>query len=709
MTEKLKGYYISYKRMSTKVQLEGTSKSRQEELLTSFLAKHNLKKADDFIDVGKSAKSGENIEKGGKLYTIIENAKNGKYDSEKHNYYLIIEAFDRLSRQTINKALSLFLEILDFNINIVTLFDEAVYRPNSDQVDIIKALVYFQQAWDESEKKSIRLSAAYGHKREDAAASKMVMTSNCPRWLEVKKGGEIKRSKNGKYCDRYYSVIEERVKVINIIFEKTAYENYGAGKLANFLNIELKVPSFSGKLWGVSYIARLLNDRRLLGYYQPYQKKSGQEKRNQIGDEIEGYYPKVITETLFSDVQRARKSRISAKTGKSRGGRNGAFSNLFRDISKCAYCGASMHFKNNSAGESYLICNVASRSNQCSNKSIRYEFFVKSFFFIINKIDFSEVFNSKTLSKSQTIARIDIDKLKIKLEHIEKEEKKISDIIGKVNDPSPLIDKLNILGDKKKLITAEIKQKEIFISKKPENEIFIESIADLYLEISKNNDIKKRVAINDILKKHFSNIVFDGIGKIAIAFFDKHEMKNSLYQLFEIKNNLLVFTADIEKLEYELSFYIPASKEYFYGMEKLDNSSLAKLRNELKVHRFEKALFASKIKKIDEHSQSKIGNENITILDVIVEIASEIKQSVIAGEDHLIHVPKKLDMTKFSNNGLHFEKGFPVNQELKYLDRLIEITTPKYMHDCPKKAKENEQKDIELQKKIDIALSKSNE
>lgn len=706
MAEKLKGYYISYKRMSTKIQLQGTSKARQDELLNEFLGKHQLKKAGDFIDIAKSAKSGDHLKKGAQFFSIIENAQNGTYDTEQHDYYLIIEAFDRLSRQTINKALSLFLEILDFNISIVTLFDGRVYKPNSEQLDIIQALVYFQQAWDESEKKSIRLSKAYEYKRKDAAKTKMVMTSNCPKWLEVKEGGEVKKSlnKDKKDCDKYYSIIEERAEIIKIIFEKTAYENYGAGKLINYLNTELKVPSFTGKLWGVSYIARLVNDRRLLGYYQPYQKKSGQEERLQIGDEIKDYYPKVISDTLYNAVQAARESRISAKTGIATGGRNGAFSNLFKDVSKCAYCGSNMHFKNNSAGESYLICSVASRSDRCSNKAIRYEFFIKSFFYIINKIDFSEVFNSETFSKSQVAATKDINRLKIKLDDIDKERKKISNIIGQIKDPTVLIEKLNDLGDKKKQLREEIKSKKIFISKKPENEVFIKNIADLYLEISKNNDIKKRVAINDIIKKHFSNIVFDGISKIAMAFFNKEEIKNNLYQLFEIKNNRLVFTADVEKLGYDLSFYVPTNKEYFYDIGKLDDLTLSDLRNELKVSRLEKLLFAGQIEKINKNSHNKIDNDFITFFDVITEVAEEIKKSVISGEDYLIDVPKRLNIAKFKNNGLLFEKGLPEDTEMKYLNRFRELYITKITPDSEEKIKENARKDAELKRKLDEAL-----
>ena len=49
--------------------------------------------------------------------------------SVKRGSYLIVESLDRLSREQVLTAQSLFLSIIQAGINLVTLMDGKVYRP----------------------------------------------------------------------------------------------------------------------------------------------------------------------------------------------------------------------------------------------------------------------------------------------------------------------------------------------------------------------------------------------------------------------------------------------------------------------------------------------------------------------------------------------------------------------------------------------------
>ena len=135
---------------------------------------------------------------------------------------------------------------------------------------------------------------------------------------------------------------------------------------------------------------------------------------------------------------------------------------------------------------------------------------------------------------------------------------------------------------------------------------------------------------------------------------------------------------------------------------------MSDLRNELKVSRLEKLLFAGQIEKINENSHNKIDNDFITFFDVITEVAEEIKKSVISGEDYLIDVPKRINIAKFENNGLLFEKGLPENTEMKYLNRFRELYITKITPDNEEKIKEDARKDAELRILLDEMNHKIN-
>jgi DNA invertase Pin-like site-specific DNA recombinase len=148
----------SYVRMSTPEQLKGHSKQRQLESSAAYAKAHGLDLVEGGLeDLGVSAFKGDNVSTG---------ALGGFLDAVEKRLvpagsYLLVESLDRISRQEIVEALTLFLRIIKAGINLATLQDSRVYR--ADQVDfqdLIISLTIMSRAHEESQLKSQRVGAA---------------------------------------------------------------------------------------------------------------------------------------------------------------------------------------------------------------------------------------------------------------------------------------------------------------------------------------------------------------------------------------------------------------------------------------------------------------------------------------------------------------------------------------------------------------------
>jgi len=164
--------------MSTEIQLKGDSRRRQLEASRAYAEANGLELAEgaELEDIGVSAFKGANAREGA-LGQFLGAIKAG---SVKPGSYLIVESLDRLSREQVLKAQSLFLSIIQAGIHLVTLTDGRVYRAGmTDLGDLIISLVIMSRAHEESQTKSHRISAAWKNKRVEATAQKP-MTKWCP-------------------------------------------------------------------------------------------------------------------------------------------------------------------------------------------------------------------------------------------------------------------------------------------------------------------------------------------------------------------------------------------------------------------------------------------------------------------------------------------------------------------------------------------------
>jgi DNA invertase Pin-like site-specific DNA recombinase len=240
-----------------------------------------------------------------------------------------VESLDRLSREQVLTAQSLFLSIIQAGINLVTLTDGRVYQAGkTDLADLITSLVIMSRAHEESQTKSHRIAAAWKNKR--AKANQRPMTKWCPAWLALS-------------SDRTsYEPNPERVEIVRQIFKDTA-SGIGMYSVTSRLN-KARVETFGGPNgWYQSYIAKILSNRAVLGEFQPHVRVDGKPVPD--GEAIQGYFPAIIDEELFYQAQFAKSQRRGAGAGR----KGAAFTNLFSGLAKCAYCGSPVQRSRNPA------------------------------------------------------------------------------------------------------------------------------------------------------------------------------------------------------------------------------------------------------------------------------------------------------------------------------------------------------------------------
>ena len=132
-------------------------------------------------DVGISAFSGANAS-GGALSRFLKAIRERKVPT---GSFLIVESFDRLTRQEALKSFGLFNEIINAG-----------------------SIMAMSRAHEESRLKSERLVAAWQHKRKNADNRKL--TARCPSWLRL--SADKKK----------FEVIKDRANVVVRMFKESA-------------------------------------------------------------------------------------------------------------------------------------------------------------------------------------------------------------------------------------------------------------------------------------------------------------------------------------------------------------------------------------------------------------------------------------------------------------------------------------------------------
>jgi DNA invertase Pin-like site-specific DNA recombinase len=305
----------SYIRFSTPEQAKGDSLRRQTEMAEAYCRRRGwtLDTSLTLSDLGVSAFRGDNALVGN-LRTFLDAIKSKKVLP---GSVLIVESIDRISRQGIDEGYDLIKGILKAGIILVTLSPERefdVSATKSLSKGALEIQLILERAAEESERKSVRLGAAWSKKRERARGNGDVLTHQLPAWIE---------ERNGRL-----QLIPACAAAVRRIFEMAA-NGYGH-KLTVATFVQDAVPPMKdGMAWNASYIGYILKDRRAVGEFQPC------SRGKPIGEPMSGYYPAVVTEEAWL------RARAGAAQRRQSRGRRGGHVNLFTHLAKDALGGSS--------------------------------------------------------------------------------------------------------------------------------------------------------------------------------------------------------------------------------------------------------------------------------------------------------------------------------------------------------------------------------
>src|SRR5260221_6996753 len=258
---------ISYLRFSTPEQALGNSTERQLNAARDYCARNGLELDEDLsiADEGLSGYKGHNVEKGS-LGHFLNEVKAGKIPT---GTALIVENLDRLSRQGIDATTDLLKQLTKSGIDVHVIAINRVLKAsfNNSLVDYMLIGVQADLAFQESKKKSERIGSAWAAKRERIGKTGELYTRNIPEWLTVEDG-----------------------KIVEVPeVDSIAREAFRMG--ANGIGVD-NITRAIGSQFSRSWFARLLNDRSVLGEFQP----KGAEV-------IPDYFPQVISRSEFDAVR----------------------------------------------------------------------------------------------------------------------------------------------------------------------------------------------------------------------------------------------------------------------------------------------------------------------------------------------------------------------------------------------------------------------
>jgi len=285
----------SYQRFSSDAQSEGDSLRRQKELARKYVEENpelglTLDTALNMTDVGVSAFKGDNMTTGalGKFLVAVHQGLIPR------GSYLLIEAFDRFSREQPNKAAGALLTLVNSGIVVVTLNNRQVFR-EEDFADGTAGLVAFMGAF----------IAMEGAHREQVNKGKRIAAAWSNKWVQLK--ADIAAGKKPKaltklrpfWLDEDLKPIKDKVTVLRDIFDKRGNQGWGKVAIATYLN-DSKIPTPKGKTladgspkkWNASTVDKLLASKAPAGVFV-----------NAHGEEIDGYYPSVVDEVTFTKVR----------------------------------------------------------------------------------------------------------------------------------------------------------------------------------------------------------------------------------------------------------------------------------------------------------------------------------------------------------------------------------------------------------------------
>ncbi|MSU61256.1 MAG: recombinase family protein [Pedosphaera sp.] len=496
----------SYVRLSSKRQTKDTStgQTRQLERAAAICKEkgwHLSPKT--FLDLGVSGYKGENRLQGS-LAKFIKLAKEGKLGEQP---VLLLEGFDRFSRQNIDKAEPAFVDLLKSGVDIhVSLTNKTFTKEHTKELlSRVEILVSIKQAHDFSALLSSRIKSTQELRDRKIRSGQVIRTCNVPRYYAFDDAAKT-------YIQTPAADIVKRI-------IKDYLDGNSLYRISQTLNTE-QIPCIGYKArvkWSRMTIRGILQTEALYGIHK--------------GNEAFFKDP-ICDKDTFDRI------RVLLKQNSGNRGRFGSdFVNMFRGIAKCPVCKGSMsagvQFINSKTGKAkkepyrYFRCSSVSNSIPCTN---RHNFNLKEieteFFAVFMQQDPEAVFrqnddgaNQKEITRTQTeldkvskkiktlLEDDDLSEVKAKLQELRKQRQSLNTKLqGLQLNRSAQVVRMENIVDFKRLLAAVKKPTETFTTADKMN--FEKGISSLEQKL-KNNAI--RMKVRNILPSIISRIDFNAV------------------------------------------------------------------------------------------------------------------------------------------------------------------------------------------------------
>lgn len=345
--DKSKVRVLSYTRFSTRKQAKGSSTERQVAMTKDWckINGFSLEDSDKYDDKGISAFSGANT-KAGKLSILQQKLETGEIPP---GSILIVEAFDRLTRQELGAAIGLLWSLINSGLIIVTLTDGRVWdqKTMNDLTSFITSVLMLHRGHNESQQKSARLRATFEIHRAKLSAQAF---GTAPGWLR-------RKDKSSPWV-----VDEAKAAIVRKVFELSA-KGLGSKAIAKIAHDEKwEVPTrlnLTDGRWHAQMASGILRNRAVLGELQhrltSYEAREQHWKGVDIGEPIKDHYPRIVSDEMWLASRASIRTRSVARR------RDTHYYNVFSGLMYCGHCGAPIHRKSEKHGYSRGQLNCADR------------------------------------------------------------------------------------------------------------------------------------------------------------------------------------------------------------------------------------------------------------------------------------------------------------------------------------------------------------
>ena len=329
-------------------QLKGDSQRRQAEGAARWCLANGVVLVEDYRDLGVSGFRGKNSSEAGALGAFLKLCRDGRIEK---GAFLIVESLDRVSRQSVMEAFDLFREIIGAGVRLVTLSDNQIYDSEAVQKNwtmLIISLSVMARAHEESKMKSLRATASWEAWRRTAKEKPLL--SRCPFWVRPTTDGT-------------WAVIPEKADLVRQMFIWRK-GGWGSFKITKQLRADGHI-SPMGVQWSPCTVSRLLDSRTVLG-------ELGASPNGEPA--IPGYYPAILSEELWSSVQKLRKSLRNMR------GRSGT--NVFSKLAYSKVSGGTLQFTAKGGPYCYLADSARIRfgaTGPAARRGWRYDDFKSTF------------------------------------------------------------------------------------------------------------------------------------------------------------------------------------------------------------------------------------------------------------------------------------------------------------------------------------------